>query len=141
MHHTEFLEQFIKMMRVLHKTALPRHVINAKSTLTPLQLEALLYLHMHPKSTVSALGEYLQLSSSAIAQLTDRLAKASLLKRTPNPHDRRSVILSLTSKGERMFSRLHTAHREHMKKLMTHMPEKDLKELIRIFKNLPHHHE
>ncbi len=141
MHHTEFLEQFMKMMRVLHRTALPRHFVDSKSAITPLQLEALLYVHTHPKSTVSVLGAYLQLSSSAIAQLTDRLAKASLLNRTPNPRDRRSVMLSLTPKGTRVFSRLHKAHSEHMKELMSLLPEKDIKELMRIFKNLPHHHE
>ena len=141
MYHAEFLEQFMKIMRVLHRTALPRNIIDSKSAITPLQLEALLYLHTHPKSTVSTLGKYLQLSSSAIAQLTDRLAKAGLLRRTPNPRDRRSVVLSLTPKGERAFSQFHKVHMEKMKELMTLMPEKDMKELIRIFKNLPHHHE
>jgi DNA-binding MarR family transcriptional regulator len=141
MHHTKFLEQFMKMMRVLHRTVLPRNTVDTESGITPLQLEALLYLHMHPKSTVSALGEYLQLSSSAIAQLTNRLAKAGFLKRAPNPRDRRSVTLSLTPKGERVFSQFHKVHMEKMKELMTLLPKKDMKELIRIFKNLPHHHE
>ncbi len=132
----EFLEQFTKMMRVIHRIALPRNIFDTESVITPLQLEASLYLRMHPKSTVSALGGYLQLSSSAIAQLTDRLAKSGFIKRENNPRDRRSVILSLTPRGEQVFSRLHKARIEKMEELIALLPEKDVKELGRIFKNL-----
>ncbi len=131
MHH---IEQFMKTMRIIHR-ALPKNIFDTESDITPLQLEALLYLHTHPKSTVSALGKYLQLSSSGTAQFTDRLVRAGFIKRENNPQDRRSVILSLTPKGNKVFSQLHKVHMEKMKELVTLMPEKDIKELSRIFEN------
>lgn len=136
MRDAKFIEQFMKAMRVIHRTALPKSISDAESALTPLQLEALMYVRLHPKSTVSALGKYLELSSSAIAQLTDRLAEAGCIKREDNLRDRRSVLLSLTPKGDRVFSRVHKAHMEKMHELIALMPAKDLKELTRIFKNL-----
>jgi DNA-binding MarR family transcriptional regulator len=132
MHH---IEQFMKTMRMIHRV-LPKSIFNTESGITPLQLEALLYLHMHSKSTVSALGKHLQLSSSATAQLTDRLVKAGFIKRENNSQDRRSVILSLTLKGNRVFSQLHKVHMGKRKELFALMPEKDVEELTRIFESL-----
>lgn len=128
-HH---LEEFMKTMRMIHKT-LPKNIFNTDGEFTPLQLEALLFLHMNPKSTVSTLGKYLQLSSSAAAQFTDRLVKTGLLKREDNPQDRRSVLLSLTPKGDLVFSQMHRIHMGKIEEIISLMPEKDVKELHRIF--------
>jgi DNA-binding MarR family transcriptional regulator len=123
-------------MRRIQNLALPRSVFDSKVVATPLQLEALLFLRMHPKSSVSALGDYLQLSSSAIAQLTDRLAKSNFIKRERNPADRRTVLLTLTAQGDKIFVRLHKVHMEKIKELVSLLPEQDMKDLIRIFTNL-----
>lgn len=127
------IEQFMKIMRMIHRTALPKNILEMDGAITPLQLEALLYLRRYSRSTVSALGKYLQLSSSATAQLTDRLAKTTFIKRENNPHDHRSVTLLLTPKGGRIFPKLHKVHIEKMKGLLALMPKKDVKELTRIF--------
>lgn len=134
MKHMNRIQEFMKTISIIHR-ALPKSIFNTESGVTPLQLEALLYLHLHPKSKVSALGKYLRLSSSATAQLTDRLAKSGFIKRENNPQDRRSVILLLTPKGNKTFSQLHTLHAKKMKKLAALISEKDVKELTRIFGN------
>lgn len=105
--HMHHLEQFMKTMRIIHRV-LPTNIFDAEGGIPPLQLEALLYLHMHPNSTVSALGKYLQLSSSATAQLTDRLAKADFIKRENNPRDRRSAknVIEVTETDGFMMTRV-----------------------------------
>jgi len=124
----------MQIMRDIHRIALPKEIFDTESDVTPLQLEALFYLHIHPRSKVGAVGKHLDLSSSAIAQLTDRLAKSGYIKRENNPRDRRSVMLLLTQKGHRVFARLHEARMAKMRKLLGFIPEKDFKAFVRIFK-------
>lgn len=123
-------------MRAIHKFASPRSVIDTQDIVTPLQLDALMYLSMHPKSPVGAIGDYLELSSSAIAQLTDRLRRSGFIKRESNPADRRTVLLSLTPKGEKVFSHLHQARLEKAKELLAVLSENDIKDLMRVFKKI-----
>ena len=136
MENSKFLEQFMQIMRRVQSHALPRSIFDSKVVATPLQLEALLFLRMHPKSPVSTLGDYLQLSSSAIAQLTDRLTKSDFIKRERSPADRRKVLLTLTAQGDKIFVRLHKVHMEKINELVSFLPEQDMKDLIRIFTNL-----
>lgn len=135
MDDTKHIQQFIQVMHKVHKIVGPKSIFDLESAVTPLQADALLYLRRHPKSTVGAVGKYLQLSSSAITQLTDRLEKSGFIKRENSPRDRRITILSLTREGKQVFTRLHNARMKKMKALIGAMPEKDAKELIRIYSN------
>jgi DNA-binding MarR family transcriptional regulator len=45
------------------------------------------------------------LTSGGMTNRLDRLAKAGLLQRAPNPSDRRSVIVTLTAKGRRLIDK------------------------------------
>lgn len=134
MDNLKTIEEFMQVMREFHKLILPKNISDTENSLTPLQLEALLYLRIHPKSIVSTLGKYLQLSSSATAQLTDRLAKVGFIKREDDLQDRRAVLLSLTPKGDRVSARVHKAHMEKIKGLLASIPEKNINELTQIFK-------
>jgi DNA-binding MarR family transcriptional regulator len=62
-------------------------------------LEALRVVERHPRARVHELQEDLRLTVGAASKLADRLEKASLAVRSPNPEDRRSSILSLTAEG------------------------------------------
>ena len=106
------------------------------SMVTHLQADAMLYLQKHPNSTVSSLGKHLQLSSSAITQLVERLEKSGFIKREDSPDDRRIIVLSLTTKGDHVISHFHGERMKHMKKIVSLLPKKDAKELIRISSNL-----
>ena len=135
MHDIKRIEQFMQIMRDIHRIVLPKELFDTESDVTPLQLEVLFYLHIHPRSKVGAVGKHLNLSSSAIAQLTDRLAKSGYIEREDNPRDRRSVMLLLTQKGNRVFSQLHETRIRKIRKVLGSIPEKDFKEFVRIFKN------
>ena len=51
------------------------------------------------RATMSELADYLGLDKSTISTLVDRAAKRELLQRTPNPLDRRSVLVQRTPPG------------------------------------------
>lgn len=54
---------------------------------------------MNPQKLVAAL----LLTSGAMTNRLDRLEQAGLLARTPNPEDRRGVIVALTAEGVRVI--------------------------------------
>jgi MarR family transcriptional regulator, organic hydroperoxide resistance regulator len=47
----------------------------------------------------SVLGERLGLTSGSVTALVDRLVARKLVRRTPNPTDRRSVLIEMTKTG------------------------------------------
>jgi len=53
--------------------------------------------------TPGALGRYLELSSGAMTSRLDALERSGYLRRVPDPHDRRSVLVELTDEGRRAW--------------------------------------
>ena len=103
---------------------------------TFLQVQALEYIHQHPKSTVGELAQELYMSSPAIAQFTDRLINASLITRETDKDDRRVVRLSLTKTGRQEMQTVPMVIQKKMSETFSQIPEQDIKELIRIFTNV-----
>jgi DNA-binding MarR family transcriptional regulator len=58
-------------------------------------------------SRPSALALQLDLTPAAATQLVDRLERRGLVRRSPDPVDRRATRLHLTSDGVRTYRRLH----------------------------------
>lgn len=64
------------------------------------QLGTLYYLAKHPACSATDLASVLDLNKSAVSSMLQRLERAELIARTPNPADARGSLLSLTEKGE-----------------------------------------
>jgi DNA-binding MarR family transcriptional regulator len=64
------------------------------------QLGTLYYLARHPQCSATELAAVLDLNKSAVSGMLQRLERAELVKRTPNPDDARGALLSLTARGE-----------------------------------------
>jgi len=101
-----------------------------------LQMQALSFLNIKPQSTVGELAETLNMSSSSVAQFTDRLVKANLVIRKLDPEDRRIVRLSLTQIGEKELNKIQEELIVKMSEFLAYISEKDLKEMIQINKRL-----
>jgi DNA-binding MarR family transcriptional regulator len=55
------------------------------------------------RRAVGEMAEWAELSSGAMTNRLDRLEQASLVKRVPDPNDRRGVLVELTDKGHRTW--------------------------------------
>lgn len=129
-------EQFIRLMERIRRAFEQRLSSRGGTAVTPLQREALSYLAGRPRATPSELGRYLGLSSSAVAQLIERLLRSRCIVRGEDPHDHRVALLSATEKGARLCMHLREAHKKGMQKILGYMPERDVQEMARIFNNL-----
>ncbi len=88
--------------------------------LTPQQHQALLAIKgqtTDERATITELAEWLQLEHHTVVELVDRMVAAGLVRREPNPKDRREVLVSLTPQGEELLRRLSTVTRDELRRL------------------------
>lgn len=71
---------------------------------------AIAHLWEHGPMTMSELGSRIPLSRAAVTALTDRLEALHYVQRTPDAHDRRRTVLSLTSRPERLIGDMVAAY-------------------------------
>jgi DNA-binding MarR family transcriptional regulator len=65
-------------------------------------------------ATVGFLADRLLIRHHSAVELSDRLEKKRLIRRSRGEIDRREVFLSLTSKGERLLQKLSELHRNEL---------------------------
>jgi DNA-binding MarR family transcriptional regulator len=70
------------------------------------QVGLLFMLSYHQKLQSKQVAHYLGVSKSAVSQLIDPLLDKQLIKREPDPQDRRIVCLSLSNKGRAVVKNL-----------------------------------
>jgi DNA-binding MarR family transcriptional regulator len=64
------------------------------------------------------LGEIVVRSSGGMTQIVDRLQKVGLVERTPDPDDRRRVVVALTRKGLRTAERANASYARARERLL-----------------------
>jgi DNA-binding MarR family transcriptional regulator len=125
----EFMSTSVTLKRIISRLS---SVSLEEKMATILQFQALTYLREHKNATVGELAQDLAISSSAVAQLIDRLLEAGRIARKNDLKDRRIIHISLTPEGKKEQSQMKKKYIEKMTFLLTHISEKDLHELIRI---------
>lgn len=132
---TQLLEVFFDTSAKI-KRLMSQGIQDQDRLATFFQLQVLSYLSNHTDSTPGQLAEAFCMSSSAVAQLIDRLLTSQLVAREHDEKDRRVVHLRLTSEGVEELNRLKEIRRKRLGPLVKHLDEKDLQELIRILQKV-----
>ena len=133
----ELLKEFMATMTNVHKVMSQLSSASFEDKVASmLQMQALSFLNNKPNSTVGELAETLNMSSSSVAQFTDRLVKARLVTRKLDPADRRIVRLSLTKVGKSELNKIQDELIVKTSELLSYISDKDLKEMIQINKRL-----
>lgn len=78
----------------------------------------------------------LMVSSGGMTNRLDRLERAGLIVRTPNPEDRRGTLVSLTDKGLEMMDRLVPLHVENEARLLSALSRDEQETLGRLLGKL-----
>lgn len=109
--------------------------------LSPHQGRALLVVALAPGLRPTDLAARLRIAPRSVTEVVDGLVDAGLLERTPDPQDRRAVLLSLTAQGHdlvaairasrqqvagTLFDSLSAADREQLRRILTRLvPERE----------------
>ncbi|KAB1139965.1 MarR family transcriptional regulator [Streptomyces luteolifulvus] len=103
--------------------------------------EVLLWLASSPDPVpASVLGNSTMLSRSQVSRVVDALQSRGLVTRTPSPHDARSVEVSLTPEGHRLFEQADATRRECLAPVFTDVLDgDDLQALSTVWQKLKAH--
>ncbi len=86
--------------------------------LTPAQFDIIVTLGNTPGMSFKELGEKTLITKGTLTGVVDRLEAQQLVRRSASTEDGRSMIVSLTPAGERLFGRIFPAHLEHMRQAL-----------------------
>lgn len=78
----------------------------------------------------------LMLSSGAMTNRLDRLEAMGLIKRLPNPNDRRGILVTLTEKGVTLMEQAYPAHLANEDKILAALSPSERKSLTALLRKL-----
>jgi DNA-binding MarR family transcriptional regulator len=96
----------------------------------PAQLRVLTIVAGNRHTNMSRLAETLEVVPSSASRLCDRLEANGLLRRVPDPRDRREVRLMVTSAARRLLDELRTRRRTALAEVLRRMPATARQELV-----------
>jgi DNA-binding MarR family transcriptional regulator len=106
--------------------------------LSPHQGRALLVVALNPGLRPTDLATRLRIAPRSVTEVVDGLVAAGLLERTPDPQDRRAVLLSLTDEGHRQVRAIQASREEVAATLFDTISPDDRDQLRRILGALVH---
>jgi DNA-binding MarR family transcriptional regulator len=105
-----------------------------RSGLTAQQYQALMAIRgfsIREPMSIGDLARYMLVRHHTAVELVDRMVKLKVISRSPDPSDRRRVLLELTNEGERRLRRLYQIH---VQELRTMGPT--LTKMLKLFRRL-----
>ena len=96
----------------------------------PAQLRVLTIVAANRHTNMSRLAEALEVVPSSASRLCDRLEATGLLRRVPDPRDRREVRLLLTASARKLLDELRERRRQALAEVLERMPAGDRQELV-----------
>lgn len=105
------------------------------ATLSVPQLRVLVLVSQDDSVNVNAVAEELGVNASNASRTCDRLVELKLLRRREDPADRRRVLLSLTSAGERLIAAVMDRRRREFARIVAKMPPADQRRLMRALRS------
>jgi DNA-binding MarR family transcriptional regulator len=110
-----------------------RNTVNEWAGLNATDMECLRLLFLKGTSSPSELGRHTRLTSGATTAMLDRLEKAGLIERRPNPDDRRgTLIVPAKSSAEKAASWFESA-RKAQDELISSYSENELEIIADVF--------
>ncbi len=94
--------------------------------LTQGEAHVLAQLAHHGTLTATELHHEFGHKRSTLTNLLDRLERRELLRRAPNPSDRRSILVSLTARGRETAARIVMAREQLEHEVRAQVSERDL---------------
>src|SRR4051812_15083082 len=104
--------------------------------LSPHQARALRVVCEREDTRISDLAEALHIAPRSATEVADGLQARGLVERTPDPADRRAVILRPTGEGRRIRAEIDAARTADSAELFARLPAADRADLARILQAL-----
>jgi len=114
-------------------TTLFRNAVGDKLGVNVTDMECLALLFFKGIATPTELSRYTGLSSGATTAMLDRLEKARLIKRQPNPNDRRGTLIMVEKSSVKTVGPMFADARKAQNELVASYSEKELEIIADFF--------
>jgi DNA-binding MarR family transcriptional regulator len=104
--------------------------------ITPAQLRALRVLGHHETMRLSELSDHLHIAPRSATEVVDALQDAGLVRRRPDPGDRRATLVELTEHGASVLDAIHAERATEAERVFGRLSEADRAHLARILRAL-----
>ena len=124
------------IFRTTRKNFTEELIPNLDVNITPLQFEILFLLQKEKVLCVSEIGDRLDIAKAQMTQLINKLAGLSLIERSANESDRRTVNIALSGQGSILIRDFERQARKAVLKTLSSLSEAELEKLSSSLKNL-----
>lgn len=97
--------------------------------LTPAQFDIVATLGNMPGMSFKELGERTLITKGTLTGVVDRLEALRLVRRSASAEDGRSMIVSLTPAGARLFDKAFAAHLDHLRRALGNLAPTQLQRI------------
>ncbi len=104
--------------------------------ITPAQLRALRVLAHHGPVRLSELSDHLHIAARSTTEVVDAIESRGLVRRRPDPGDRRATLVELTEHGESVLDAIRAARGSETERLFGRLSRTDQAHLARILRKL-----
>lgn len=126
--HKQALEHQVKMGARAYGISMTlfRNAVGEKLGVNVTDMECLALLFFKGIATPTELSKYTGLSSGATTAMLDRLEKAKLIQRQPNPNDRRGTLITVDKSSVQTVGPMFAGAREAQDTLVASYSEQEL---------------
>lgn len=104
--------------------------------ITPGQFRALRVLSRHGTLRLSELSDHLRIAARSATEVVDALELRGLVRRCPDPGDRRATLVELTGQGAGVLDAIHAARGTEAERVFGRLSQTDRAHLARILRKL-----
>ncbi|WP_152393475.1 MarR family winged helix-turn-helix transcriptional regulator [Paenibacillus guangzhouensis] len=104
---------------------------------TPIMIYTLQFLRRNPDSIAVDIANEFGLTRGAVTQLLDKLEQDHLVQRKPHPISRRSLLIQVTDKGQRLSDSILADYDQKIVRLFADYTPEEIKLLRQLLDKLP----
>ncbi|MGR5390004.1 MULTISPECIES: MarR family winged helix-turn-helix transcriptional regulator [Vibrio] len=126
------------IFRLVHsvKRQMSEQIESLDSEIAPMNIRVMKIITKKSPCTAIDIAHYLNRDKAQVTRLVNALINQELVKKSPNPEDKRSQLLILTDKGQEVMSKISDIDRDMLKRMTKGMAEDELEQFRKIAKKM-----
>jgi DNA-binding MarR family transcriptional regulator len=121
----EMVQKLVRMFQLFERDQIKVHGFTGS------QCYSLIEILRSGSLTMNELSDKMNLDTSTMTRVIDKLVRDELIKRERDEADRRIVLVALTEKGKEAATMLNSSVNEYYKKIISSIPEGTMDEVLR----------
>lgn len=105
--------------------------------LSPHQARALRVVHRHESARMGTIAAHLRVAPRSVTDVLDGLEERGLVRRVPDPQDRRATCVELTDAGHALIAEMDVARERDAEDYFAALTERERVQLRRLLGKLP----